>query len=158
MAGQWSEILDSDRLGVAGGIAQLDAGGKLAEAQIPEIPVANLTGVLLTSQIPALDTSKITTGSFNTDRIPSLDASKIVSGAFNVDRIPTLAQSKISGLVTALSGKVDTSTKINGQTLSSDVTLKTSDIIEEVLELPEDGIIGEVINFEGKLYCWKGAK
>ena len=37
MAGQWKEILDADKLGVADGIAQLDAGGKLKSAQIPSL-------------------------------------------------------------------------------------------------------------------------
>ena len=156
MAGQWKEILDGDKLGIADGIAQLDTTGKLKSTQIPEIDPTHISGVLSASQIPELDASKIATGSFATDRIPSLDASKITSGAFNADRIPTLAQSKITGLATSLAGKVDTTTKINGKALTSDITLETSDIIEEVTELPESGIIGEIIAFEGTLYVWKG--
>ncbi|MCD4828921.1 MAG: hypothetical protein K8R90_05770 [Candidatus Cloacimonetes bacterium] len=97
-------------------------------------------------------------GAFDTARIPALDASKISTGAFNVDRIPTLAQSKISDLTTALEGKVETTTKVNGIALDRDIVLKSTDIIEEVAELPLDGIIGELIAFEGVLYVWKGAQ
>ncbi|MCD4827926.1 MAG: hypothetical protein K8R90_00655 [Candidatus Cloacimonetes bacterium] len=158
MAGQWSEILDAEKLGVPNGIAELDANGKLVAAQIPEIDPGHISGVLSASQIPELDASKITTGAFDTARIPALDASKISTGAFNVDRIPTLAQSKISGLTTALEGKVETTTKVNGIALDRDIVLKSTDIIEEVAELPLDGIIGELIAFEGVLYVWKGAE
>ncbi|MCD4651165.1 MAG: hypothetical protein K8S56_05185 [Candidatus Cloacimonetes bacterium] len=156
MSGQWKEILDSDKLGIADGVAQLDASGKLTSGQIPSIPPANISGVLSTSQIPSLDASKVTSGAFSSSRIPSLDATKITSGSLNADRIPTLAQAKVSGLSTSLAGKVSTSTKVNGKALSGDVNLKTSDIIEEVAELPESGIIGEIIAFEGTLYVWKG--
>ena len=157
MAGQWKAILDSDQLGVANGIAQLDATGKLIDTQIPDIPPTSIEGVLTTSQIPSLDASKITSGSLNVARIPSLDASKVTSGALGVDRIPTLAQSKISGLTTALSGKVDTSRTINGKALSANITLKTNDLIEKVSSLPVSGTEGEIVTFDGKLYVWKEA-
>ena len=44
---------------------------------------------LVAADIPSLDASKITSGTFNVDRIPSLAASKITSGTFDVARIPT---------------------------------------------------------------------
>ncbi|MCD4818322.1 MAG: hypothetical protein K8S23_06490, partial [Candidatus Cloacimonetes bacterium] len=96
MAGQWKEILDSEKLGVAGGIAQLDANGKLKDTQIPDIPVSYISGVLSASQIPNLDASKIVSGSFEAARIPNLDAAKISSGTLNIDRIPAINQSKIT--------------------------------------------------------------
>ena len=157
MAGQWKSILDSDQLGAANGVAQLDAGGKLPDTQLPDIAAAKITGVLSASQIPNLDASKITSGSFNVARIPSLDAAKITSGALGVDRIPTLAQSKISGLTTALAGKVDTSRTINGLALTSNITLKTNHLIEKVSSLPASGVDGEIVNFNSKLYVWKEA-
>jgi len=158
MAGTWQEILDSGQLGVANGIAQLDADGKLTSTQVPQIEPGNITGVLEASQIPDLDTSKITTGIFVVDRVPDLDAAKIATGTLATDRIPTLAQSKISGLTTALAAKVETRTKINGHELSRDIQLETSDIIEEVTVLPVDGVIGEIVAYEGKLYVWSGEK
>ena len=158
MAGTWQEILDSGQLGVANGIAQLDADGKLTSTQVPQIEPGNITGVLEASQIPNLDASKITTGIFVVDRVPDLDAAKIATGALATDRIPTLAQSKITGLTTALAAKVETRTKINGHTLEGDIKLETTDIIAEVTELPEEGVIGEVVAYAGKLYVWSGDK
>ena len=79
-------------------------------------------------------------------------------GALATDRIPTLVQSKISGLTTALAAKVETRTKINGHALEGDIKLETTDIIAEVTELPEEGVIGEVVASGGKLYVWSGDK
>lgn len=155
MPGQWKSILDSDQLGAANGVAQLDAGGKLPDAQLPDIAANKITGVLATAQIPNLDAAKITSGSFNTARIPNLDAAKITTGTFGVDRIPTLAQSKITGLTAALDGKVDTGRTINGLALTSNIILRTNHIIEKVTSLPASGIEGEIINYNNKLYLWK---
>lgn len=44
---------------------------------------------LLASDIPVLDTSKITTGTFDISRIPNLSTSKITSGVFDISFIPT---------------------------------------------------------------------
>ncbi|MCD4829521.1 MAG: hypothetical protein K8R90_08870 [Candidatus Cloacimonetes bacterium] len=46
----------------------------------------------------------------------------------------------------------------SGIALNRDIILESTDIIEEVEELPLDGIIGELITFERVLYVWKGAK
>lgn len=51
---------------------------------------------LVTADIPSLDTSKITSGTFTTARIPNLSASKITSGTFDLARIPNLSASKIT--------------------------------------------------------------
>lgn len=48
------------------------------------------------SDVPSLDASKISSGSFATARIPNLDASKITSGTLSTSRIPNLAASKIT--------------------------------------------------------------
>jgi hypothetical protein len=56
---------------------------------------SQLTG-FTASQIPSLDASKITTGTFGTGLIPSLDASKITTGTFGTARIPSLDASIIT--------------------------------------------------------------
>lgn len=48
------------------------------------------------NDIPLLDASKISTGTFNVDRVPSLPASKVTSGTFSQGRIPGLDASKIT--------------------------------------------------------------
>jgi hypothetical protein len=52
--------------------------------------------LLTAADIPALDASKITTGTFDVARIPDLDASKITSGIFDLARIPNIDWSRIS--------------------------------------------------------------
>ena len=47
--------------------------------------------VLVASDIPNLDASKITSGTLDAARIPSLDASKITSGTLDAARIPDLS-------------------------------------------------------------------
>lgn len=49
--------------------------------------------------------------------------------ALVADDIPTLATSKISGLVTALNGKVPTTRTVNSKSLSADVVLAGTDIL-----------------------------
>lgn len=56
---------------------------------------AGITG-LTSGQIPSLDASKITTGTFSSLLIPSLDASKITTGTFGTARIPSLDASIIT--------------------------------------------------------------
>lgn len=51
---------------------------------------------LVQDDIPLLDASKVSTGSFNVDRIPGLSASKITSGILSQSRIPSLDASKIT--------------------------------------------------------------
>ena len=53
---------------------------------------------LAAADIPSLDTTKITSGTFAQARIPGLAASKITSGTFNEARIPVLSTSKIPNL------------------------------------------------------------
>jgi hypothetical protein len=61
--------------------------GVLALAQIPTLDAG---------RIPALDTTKITTGIFDVLRIPNLDTAKITTGTFDVLRIPALDTAKIT--------------------------------------------------------------
>jgi len=174
MAGTWKEVLDNSKLGVANGVAQLDASALLPAAQVPNIDAGKITtgtladaripslnaskinaGTLGVAQIPALDAAKITSGSLGVDRIPSLDSSKITTGTLGVDRIPSLPQSKITGLSTSLAGKVDNTLTINGQALTGNVTLNTSDLIEKVSTLPATGKDGQMVSYNGGIYVYK---
>ena len=56
---------------------------------------AGLTG-LTVGQIPALDASKIGSGTFTPAQIPSLDAGKITSGTLSATQIPALDAGKIA--------------------------------------------------------------
>ncbi len=69
-----------------------------------------------------------------------------------------MMQSVNRSAFTALAAKVETRTKINGHALEGDIKLETTDIIAEVTELPEEGVIGEVVAYGGKLYVWSGDK
>lgn len=51
---------------------------------------------LTANNIPNLDASKITTGTFSVDRIPNLNASKITAGTLNINIIPALSADKIT--------------------------------------------------------------
>lgn len=174
MAGAWKQVLDEAKLGVANGVAQLDASSLLPSSQVPSLDASKITsgtladaripslnaskinaGTLDDARIPSLNASKINAGTFGADRIPSLDASKITAGTLNEARIPTLAQSKISGLSTSLAGKVNTSTAINGHALSANVSLNTGDLIEKVTTLPATGKDGQMVSYNGAIYVYK---
>ena len=73
---------------ITGGDVTVGADHKMT---IPSISASKITGTLATSNIPSLDASKITSGSFATARIPNLDAGKITSGTINIARIPKAA-------------------------------------------------------------------
>jgi hypothetical protein len=74
--------------------------------------------------------------------IPSLDASKVTSGSFADARIPTLAISKTSGLQSALDGKLN----LSGGTLSG--TLATSSVITSSAQIFTSNI------FRSTSDCW----
>ncbi len=51
---------------------------------------------MTSNDVPNLDASKITTGTFTASQIPNLDASKITTGSLNPAQIPNLDASKIT--------------------------------------------------------------
>ncbi len=57
---------------------------------------ATIRGEIVDSDIPALNASKVTGGTFDDARIPSLGASKVTSGTFDDARIPSLGASKVT--------------------------------------------------------------
>jgi len=69
----------------------------LTSADIPSLDASKITtGTFDAARIPSLDASKITTGTFDAALIPNLDASKITSGTFDSALIPSLDASKIT--------------------------------------------------------------
>ena len=141
MAGNWVELIDKQQVGIAGGVASLDSNLKLKQ-NIPNAKVDGLGSLALKSSLVVAD-------------IPALSADKITSGTFDVARIPALATSKITGLDTVLANKVETTRKVNGKALTSDVDLITSDLITKPTALPSLGSDGEIVKVGGKLYVWK---
>lgn len=123
-------------------------------------------------------TSEISTKIGTLDKADAAVAGQVVSAvsetdgiitvsrrALVADDIPTLATSKISGLDTALNGKVPTTRKVNGKALSTDVVLTGADIeaggeyfgqnpIQSVLESMDNRITNltenRVMSFEGQ--------
>ena len=74
----------------------VDAQGRLTAAS---------NGTIAAGDVPALDTSKITTGTFDTARIPAVDSAKITDGAImnaDVNDSAAIATSKLSGAVTSI--------------------------------------------------------
>ena len=65
-------------------------------ANLTNLPPTALSGVLATTQIPALDAAQITTGTFTASQIPDLHAAKITTG--------TLADARLSTNVALLNG------------------------------------------------------
>ncbi|GJJ24094.1 hypothetical protein [Mycolicibacterium mageritense] len=65
------------------------------KSALQAIPGGNIASAIAAAIVPALDASKITTGTFGAGLIPGLDAAKIISGTF--------AQSMVSGLSTIAS-------------------------------------------------------
>jgi hypothetical protein len=80
---------------------------------------------LSATDIPVLDTGKITTGTFDVTRIPNLSTSKITSGVFDISYIPTGTTSTTVALgnhnhtFNSLSG-ISITSPSNGQILSYD--------------------------------------
>lgn len=85
--------------------AWLSSQFKDANARIMSLRSEALNGVLGPGRIPALDASKITSGTFDAARIPALDASKITSGTLDQARLPTWLGSK-RGIDTLDTGKL----------------------------------------------------
>lgn len=148
MAGSWTEILDSSKLGSPGGLAQLDGSGVLKETQVPTIPSTKISGLIAAGSIPDIDASKIKSGTLAIARVPDLDASKITTGSFSASRIPTLDQNKISGLTSALDKKVDTSTTINGKALTSSISINKSDVSLSKVEDKSSAMIRAELSIE----------
>ena len=87
----------------AGSARTLISGANAGAGSYVSLGYNNTTGVitltraaLLTTDIPNLDASKITTGAFGASRISSVDATTITLGTVAVSRLPNLDASKIT--------------------------------------------------------------
>lgn len=83
--------------------------------------ISTKIGTLDKADIPV--TGQVVSAVSETDGIITVSRRALVA-----DDIPTLATSKISGLDTALNGKVPTTRKVNGKALSEDIELVGDDI------------------------------
>lgn len=95
-------IIDNVYQAINGGTA---VGNTLASVKtaLANIPGANIISTLAAGVIPALDATKIATGTFLSSLIPNLNASIINAGTFITSLIPSLDASKItSGVINAL--------------------------------------------------------
>ncbi|MBI4892562.1 MAG: hypothetical protein HY821_18195 [Acidobacteria bacterium] len=78
------------------------AGAPTIDIVEASLQLSHLGGAVTAAQVPALDASKITTGTLAAVQIPSLDASKITTGTLAAVQIPSLDASKItSGILPA---------------------------------------------------------
>lgn len=119
-AGAGSQIGMWDKLG---GTIDLSAYAKKAE--VPTLTAFNSLTTTVDGKVTA--NANITAG---TKCKITYDAKGLVTAGANLEEsdIPTLATSKISGLDTALNGKVPTTRKVNGKALSEDIELVGDDI------------------------------
>lgn len=119
-AGAGSQTGMWDKLG---GTIDLSAYAKKAE--VPTLTAFNSLTTTVDGKVTA--NANITAG---TKCKITYDAKGLVTAGANLEEsdIPTLAISKISGLGTALNGKVPTTRKVNGKALSEDIELVGDDI------------------------------
>ena len=119
-AGAGSQTGMWDKLG---GTINLSAYAK--EAEVPTLTAFNSLTTTVDGKVTA--NANITAG---TKCKITYDAKGLVTAGANLEEsdIPTLAISKISGLDTALNGKVPTTRKVNGKALSKDIELVGDDI------------------------------
>ncbi|MDX9976758.1 MAG: hypothetical protein RBS16_01860 [Candidatus Cloacimonadales bacterium] len=186
MAGNWYEVIDQSKVGAEGGVAGLNTNRQLIDDNIPGLDAGKITaGTLTVDRIPTLTAAKIPSLAISkiTNLQTALDGKvatsrKIAGKALTADitlsasdvgarastwtpaaaDIPSLAISKITGLQTALDGKVATSRTINGVPLSNNITLTTGNLITKITgsgSLPTSGVEGEMVMKDGKLYVWR---
>lgn len=117
-AGSQTEMWDK-----LGGTIDLSAYAKKAE--VPTLTAFNSLTTTVDGKVTA--NANITAG---TKCKITYDAKGLVTAGANLEEsdIPTLAISKISGLDTALNGKVPTTRKVNGKALSENIELFGDDI------------------------------
>lgn len=119
-AGMWDKL---------GGTIDLSAYAKSADVANTYATKTAVTSEIAT-KIGTLDKAdtavvgQVVSAVSETDGIITVSRRALVTGD-----IPTLATSKISGLDTALAGKVPTTRKVNNKALSADVTLAGVDIL-----------------------------
>lgn len=120
-AGAGSQTGMWDKLG---GTIDLSAYAKKAE--VPTLTAFNSLTTTVDGKVTA--NANITAG---TKCKITYDAKGLVTAGANLEEsdIPTLATSKISGLVTALNGKVPTTRTVNSKPLSANVVLAGADIL-----------------------------
>ncbi len=85
---------------VTGNVLTTQLTGTLSAAQIPDLDASKITTGTFTgngSGLTSLNASALATGTVPVARVPNLDASKLTTGVLSPHRIPPLDASKISG-------------------------------------------------------------
>ncbi len=141
LRGELAKVLTSDSTlyeifankAQADGYAELDGSGDVPDAQIPSLNTSKITaGTFDVARIPDLNASKITAGTFHVDRIPNLSADKITSGILNEARVPFEAPGPIgsgaasTGAFTTLGTSGNVTLSGAGSILSHDGTTDSS--------------------------------
>ena len=113
--------------------------GEIVDSDIPALNASKVTGGTFDdARIPDLGASKVTSGTFADARIPDLAASKVTSGTFDAARIPTLNQDTTGNATTATTAGA---LAAGNQTIEGNITAQTSSI--PLLALKRTGTLSD---------------
>lgn len=141
--------VNTSQLGVASGVATLDASSKLVQT----VDAAKVnSGTLAIARLPLLTSNKIdpTSGAFPTALIPALGTGQITSGVFTVARIPGLPASQIT------SGTIDPARLPSNVTANANSRVVADIAARDAIQAVDrtDGLIVQVRSNNAQ-YIWR---